>query len=81
MSFIFARYAAIFCAVAFLVALCADVLKFLAFMFIAHFSSGGVGYFTTRRGWLAIFAMWWIISFLIALPLARKFSGLPFSLL
>ena len=80
MSFMFVRYAAIFCAVAFLVALCADVLKSLALILIAQFSHGGVMFGATRRGWLVIFAAWWLISFLIALPLARKFSGLPFPL-
>jgi hypothetical protein len=82
MPFMFTRYAAIFCGVALLAALLADIVQFVAFVLLARISSsGGFGLFATRRGWLAIFAVWWIVSFLIALPLARKFNGLPFSLL
>ena len=81
MSFLFARYGAIFCGVAFLVALCTDVTRFLFFMLVASLSRSNFAFGATRRGWIAIFAMWWLISFLIALPLARKFNGLPFSLL
>ncbi len=81
MAFIFARYAAIFCGVAFLLALCADLVQFLVLVIVAHTSGCGVGYFNTRRGWLFVFALWWLISFVIALPLARRFSGLPFPFL
>jgi hypothetical protein len=33
-----------------------------------------------RSGWIAILAALWLISFLIGLPIARKFSGMPFPL-
>ena len=80
MLFILARYAAIFCGVAFLVALCADVVQFIALSLLAHYSGRGAGYFLGRGEWLVLFAIWWMISFPIAVPLARKFTGLPISL-
>jgi hypothetical protein len=73
MSFVFARYAAIFCGVAFLLAVCADSVKFFALLLIR----GSFMFAATRRGWLFLFALWWLISFVVALPLARRFSGLP----
>lgn len=54
MSFMFARYAAIFCAVAFVLTHCADVLQSFALTLITQFSRGGVMFGATRRGWLAI---------------------------
>jgi hypothetical protein len=81
MPFVFVRYAAIFCGVALLLALCAELAFWLALAVAAHFSSGGVGVFYARRGWLFLFALWWLISFVISVPLARKFVGLRFPLL
>ena len=78
--FMFVRHALIFCGVALVLALLADVLQFLTLLVLAHFSQGGVAFFAKRTAWIGIFALWWTISFLVALPLARKFSGLPFRL-
>jgi hypothetical protein len=72
---LFVRYAAIFCGVAFLLALGAEVAFWPGLAVAAHFSSGGVGFGSTRRGWMFLFALWWLISFVVAVPLARKFSG------
>jgi hypothetical protein len=81
MSFLFLRHTLIFCGVAIIVALCADVLTSATLLAVAHFSEGGVLFSAKRSGWMAIFAALWLISFLIGLPIARKFSGLPYSLL
>ena len=64
----------IFCGVAVLLALSADILLFLSFSVAAHFSTGGVGFLLTRGRWVAIFAVWWILSFLIGLPVARIYD-------
>src|SRR6266481_2126997 len=80
-AFLFLRHALIFCGVAVVLALFADILLLLSLSVAAHLSTGGVGFLLTRGRWVAIFAVWWILSFLIALPVARKFSGLPFPLL
>ena len=79
MMFIFVRHALVFCAIALALALCADLLLWLTLIIVAHFSGSGVGFFTAKRsGWLGLFALWWTISFLVALPLAERFAGLPF---
>ena len=78
--FIFVRLAVVFCTVAFLLALCTDVLQFLTLMIWTHISGSGVGFLAKRGQWLVIFAVWWAASFLIAIPFARKFGGLPFRL-
>lgn len=78
--FIFVRHALVFCTVALVLALCADVLQFLTLVIWAHVSGSGVGFFAKRSQWLVIFAVWWAASFLVAIPFARKFTGLPFRL-
>jgi hypothetical protein len=78
MSFIFLRYALIFCGVAIVLALCADILINVVLLAGAYVTGGGFAIFARRGGWIAVFAIWWILSFLIAMPLGRKFSGLPF---
>ena len=77
----FVRYALVFCIVALLLALCADVLMWLTLFIVAHFSrGGGIGFLAGRSQWLVIFAVWWATSFFIAIPFARKFAGLPIRL-
>jgi hypothetical protein len=78
--FIFVRHAIIFCGVALVLALVADVVQFLTLLIWAHISGSGIGFFAKRSGWIGIFALWWVISFLVALPLASRFSGLRFRL-
>jgi Kef-type K+ transport system membrane component KefB len=79
--FFFVRYALVFCIVAFLLALFADVLMWLALVIVGHFvRGGGIGFLAGRSQWLAIFAVWWATAFFIAIPLARRFAGLPIRL-
>lgn len=68
----FVRYALVFCIVAFLVALCANVLMWLTLFIAAHFSPSGVLFSVPQRHWLVVFAVWWAISFFIAIPFVRR---------
>jgi len=79
MSFMFLRNAVVFCTAALLLALCADALKFLTFSIAAH-TSGSFAVGAKPSGWIAIYATWWAISFLIALPFMSKLGGFPFRL-
>ena len=78
--FLFARYALVFCIVAFLLAICADFLMWLTLFIGAHVSGHGVGFLARRSRWLVLFAVWWAVSFFVAIPFARKFASLPFRL-
>jgi len=80
MSFMFLRNAVVFCTAALLVALCADALKFLTLSIGAHIW-GSFAVAAKPSGWIAIYAIWWAISFLIALPFMSKLGGFPFRLL
>jgi hypothetical protein len=78
--FMFLRHTLIFCGVAAVVALCADILFWIILIAGAHLSGSGFFFSAKRSGWIAILAALWLISFLIGLPIARKFSGMPFPL-
>lgn len=75
---IFIRHALIFCGVALAVALCADLLLLAGLFIGVRLTGGGFGFSSGRNGWIGLFAAWWVISFLIALPLATRVFGMPF---
>jgi hypothetical protein len=76
----FLRHTLIFCGVAIIVAFCADILFWITLVAGAHFSGSGFFFSAKRGGWIAILGALWLISFLIGLPIARKFSGMPYPL-
>jgi len=76
--FIFLRQALIFCGVALTLAVCADLLLWTMLIIGGRITGGGLGLLLGRNGWIGLFAGWWILSFLIALPLATRIFGMPF---
>jgi len=78
MPFVMVKYAIVFCGVAICLALLTDLSLFLVLVIASHFSEGGVFIGLRRNAWIAVFALWWIASFLIALPVIRRLTRLPF---
>ncbi len=85
MPFFLVKYAAVFCSVAICLALLADLSFILTILIVSHFTGGGVaisftgdrvGMFLRRNWWIAVLAVWWMTSFLIALPVISKFTRL-----
>jgi uncharacterized protein (DUF983 family) len=80
MPFVLVKYAAVFCSVAIGLALLADISVFLTMLIASHYSEGGFAILLRRNSWIAVLAVWWVASFLISLPVAHKFTSLPFRL-
>jgi len=85
MPFFLVKYAVVFCCVAICLALLADLSFILTVRIVYHFTGGGVGImfsgnrvgmFLRRNWWIAVLAVWWMTSFLIALPVLSKFTRL-----
>jgi hypothetical protein len=77
MPFVLVKYAVVFCSVAILLALLADLAFLLTLLIVSHFTGGGVGILLRRNGWIGVLAVWWVTSFLISLPILSRFTRLP----
>jgi len=62
----------LFCGVAFVLAAVADLALFIVGQFTSSFMVGA-----THRGWIGLLGLWWVISFLLALRLAKVFHVFP----
>lgn len=71
--FIFLKPTLVFCASAILLALILDG----SFLIAAQFNEI-VGLWSTRSGWVLIFALLWNIAFVIGLLLAKHYHMIPF---
>lgn len=69
----FLKVSLVFCGVALLLAIAADLALFLG----ARFAGGGVGLLATQRGWIIRFAIWWAVPFLIALLVSKILRVFP----
>ena len=75
---IFLKHALVFCGVALALAGCADLMLLLFLISGARLRGGGIGILAGRNSWIGLFVAWWLISFLVALPLSAKLFGMPF---
>lgn len=69
----FMKVVSIFCGVALLLAFCADA----TFWFFT-WTRGSAALFSTKSGWVFLFFLFWVISFVLGLFITRRLQIFPF---